>query len=130
MSDFCLRWGIIGAGNIANDFSIALKTLPSESHRLVAIGSRSLEKAEKFANLFNIPKFYGSYQDLLDDDEIDIVYVATVNHTHKPVVLQAVEAGKHVLCEKPLAVNVREAQEMIQYAREKQVFLMEVSLFD
>ena len=121
-----LRWGIIGAGNVAHDFATALRTLPNSEHKLTAIASRSLQRAQEFAALHNASKAYGSYKSMLEEGEVDIVYVATVNNTHSSVVTMALDHDKHVLCEKPLAVNTREAEDLIRFAKDKQLFLMEV----
>lgn len=123
-----LQWGIIGAGNVAHDFSVALRTLPSSEHKIAAIGARSYERAKEFAALHKIKRCYGSYQKLLEDTNIDIIYVATVNSKHKDVVLQALSHGKHVLCEKPMGVTKREVEEIIRYAKQKQLFVMEVCI--
>eukprot|EP00794_Sanderia_malayensis_P017527 gene17527-19277_t len=120
-----LNWGILGAGNVAHDFAIALRVLPRKEHQLVAIASRCEQKAKKFAALHKVPKSYGSYWQLVNDETINIVYVATLNHTHKHAVMMALDHGKHVLCEKPLAVNRTEAEDMMRFAKEKRLFLME-----
>ena len=126
MHDLQLRWGILGAGNIAHDFAISLRTVPATEHKLAAVASRSLVKAQEFASLLNLTHYYGSYADLLEDDEVNIVYIAVVNSAHKDLVLQALDHGKHVLCEKPMGVNAAEVEEMVQLARQRKLFLMEV----
>lgn len=118
-----INWGIIGTGNIARAFADALKVV--ENSELVAVGSRDLNKAECFAQDFGIKKSYGSYEELVRDKEIDIVYVATPHNLHCENTLLALENNKAVLCEKPLAVNLKEASLMINTAREKGLFLME-----
>lgn len=128
MYDLQLRWGILGAGNVAHDFATALRTLPATEHKLAAVASRSLKRAQVFASLHNFTRYYGSYAELLEDNEVDVVYVAAVNSTHKEIVLQALDHGKHVLCEKPMGVNAIEVEEMIRFARQRKLFLMEVSL--
>ena len=126
MYDLQLRWGILGAGNVAHDFATALRTLPATEHKLSAVASRSLIKAQEFASLHNFTRYYGSYTELLKDDEVDVVYVAAVNSAHKEIVLQALDHGKHVLCEKPMGVNATEVDEMVRFARQQKLFLMEV----
>jgi predicted dehydrogenase len=110
-----LRWGILGTSNFArNKILPALKDC--EYANVVAIASRSLEKAQAVATTFDIAKAYGSYEDVLADPEIDVIYNPLPNHLHVPWSIKALEAGKHVLCEKPLAVSVTEAQALLQVA--------------
>ena len=121
MSDF--KWGILGAGKIAHAFSSDLKNLPN--HRVGAVGSRTLENAQRFAAAFNCENAYGSYEELVNDSSIDAIYVATPHPMHKDNVILALNAGKPVLCEKPFAVNASEAKEMIDAAGKNNVALME-----
>ena len=116
------NWGIVGTGWIAKKMAEALPFVPQS--RLFAVASRSLETATEFANSYNC-KSYGSYDDLMNDPEIDIVYIATPHSSHCENTLLAISKGKHVLCEKPFAVNGREVRTMISAAQEKGVFLME-----
>jgi predicted dehydrogenase len=118
-----IRWGIISTGRIAHKFAQATKLLPDAA--LVAVGSRSQEAADAFGKEFGVPRCHGSYEDLVADPEIDAVYVATPHPFHLPNTVLALEAGKHVLCEKPLTVNAGEAAEVIRVARAKGLFLME-----
>ena len=118
-----IRWGIISTGRIAHKFAQATKLLPDAE--LVAVGSRSQEAAEVFGKEFGVPRCHGSYEDLVADPEVDAVYVATPHPFHLPNTVLALEAGKHVLCEKPLTVNAGEAAEVIRVARTKGLFLME-----
>ena len=97
-NELVLKWGIISAGAIAQDFATAMISLKSQYHVLQAVGARSAEDAEKFAKRFDIPSFYGSYDELIQDKEINVVYVASVNKTHRDIVVKALDAGKHVLC--------------------------------
>jgi dihydrodiol dehydrogenase / D-xylose 1-dehydrogenase (NADP) len=118
-----IQWGILGCGTIANEFAYDLAyTINSE---LVAAGSRSLEKARAFAKKYKAKRFYGSYQDLVKDNDVDVVYVATPHPFHNENTLQAVSAGKAVLCEKPAALNARQFLRMKNAAAKKGVFLME-----
>lgn len=123
MNDRIVKWGIIGTGNIANAFATALTVVENSS--LLAIASRSIQKAKIFANKYDIDRYYGSYLELLKDEEIDIVYIATPHNLHFENTIQALEHNKAVLCEKPLAVNHNEAKLMIDLAQEKRLFLME-----
>ena len=118
-----IRWGILGAGNIAHLFAEGLSILSDA--KLIAVGSRSREKATKFAGKFDIPKLHGSYVDLANDPDVDVIYVATPHPFHKEHSILCLEAGKAVLCEKPLAVNAQEVGEMIECARKSGKFLME-----
>jgi predicted dehydrogenase len=118
-----IRWGILGPGNIAHRFAEGLSVLADAE--LIAVGSRSSERADKFANEFSIPHRHGSYVDLANDPDVDAIYVATPHPFHKEYTILCLEAGKAVLCEKPLAVNAQQAREMVECARESRKFLME-----
>jgi dihydrodiol dehydrogenase / D-xylose 1-dehydrogenase (NADP) len=118
-----IKWGILGPGWISSKFAADLAY--AEGAELVAVGGRNLEKSESFAKRFNIPRAYGSVEELAQDSEIDIVYVGTLHPIHKENVLTLLRAGKAVICEKPFTMNAAEAKEIIDLAREKQVFLME-----
>jgi predicted dehydrogenase len=118
-----IRWGILGTGVVARDFAEGLQSLPDA--QLLAVGSRSQAKAEEFARLFSMPRAYKNYEDLVNDKDLDVIYIATPNHRHKDHCLLALEAGKSVLCEKPFALDAEEAREIIAVARRKQLFCME-----
>ena len=118
-----IRWGILGPGNIARKFAIGLSALPDAE--LTAVGSRSVEKAAEFARDFNIPNKHSSYVDLANDPDVDVVYVATPHPFHREHSILCLKAGKAVLCEKPLAINAQEGEEIIRCARETKKFLME-----
>ncbi|NP_001005600.2 trans-1,2-dihydrobenzene-1,2-diol dehydrogenase [Danio rerio] len=120
-----LRWGICSAGKISHDFTVALRTLPAEQHQVVAVAARELAHAQEFAQKHSIPRAYGSYEELAEDPEIDVVYVGTIHPHHLRVGLLFMNAKKNVLCEKPLAMNLKEVQQMISAARRSDVFLME-----
>jgi predicted dehydrogenase len=113
-----LRWGILGTAKIAR-----LKVVPaiqrSAHSEVVAVGSRSLEKARNFARELGIPKVYGSYAELLGDADIDVIYNPLPNDQHVPLTLDATRAGKHVLCEKPIALNAADAERLRQAPRDR-----------
>ncbi|KAM6452394.1 trans-1,2-dihydrobenzene-1,2-diol dehydrogenase-like [Liasis olivaceus] len=119
------RWGICAAGKIAHDFLVALKTLPPEDHKVVAIASRSLSRAQEYAKIHSIPKAYGSYAELAEDPDVDVVHIGVVNPYHLPSALLFIQAGKNVLCEKPMGMNLNEVKAMVKAAEEKNVFFME-----
>ena len=121
MSQF--KWGIIGTGGIAHAFAKDLTLL--EGHSVHAIGSRKQDSAQKFASEFNAPQAYGSYEELAHDQTIDAIYVATPHPSHMENVMQALNAKKPVLCEKPFSVNARQAREMVATAKTNNVALME-----
>ena len=118
-----VRWGIVGLGKISNDFTEDLMLV--DSAVLQAVASRSSAKAENFARRFNAHSSYGSYQELFEDPEVDILYIGTPHDSHANLTIAALSHGKHVLCEKPIAVNKLQVQQMIEAARENGVFLME-----
>ena len=100
-----IGWGILGAGRIAGKFATESKLVPGT--RLVAVGSRSAEKADEFARQNGVERAYGSYAELVADPDVDAIYVATLHPTHCEHTLLALDAGKAVLCEKPFAVTGR-----------------------
>ena len=118
-----LRWGIVGPGGIAR------AVVPDFEHvegcRVTAVGSRSLERAQTFAQEFGIERAHGSYRALIDDPDVDVLYIATPHPQHVAVAVAALEAGKAVLVEKSLTATVEGAQTLIQVAQEQQVFAME-----
>jgi predicted dehydrogenase len=118
-----VHWGILGAGYIAKKFAAALQELPEA--KLLAVGSRSPERAESFGHEFAVPHRYANYTELANDPQIDVVYVATRHPSHQNNVLLSLAAGKSVLCEKPFALNASQAKQVIDLARRKKLFLME-----
>lgn len=116
------NWGIMGAGIIARKMADALRT--NQRSRLLRVGSKSPQRAESFARELDVPR-HGSYNDLLQDPEIDVVYVATTHNFHYENAAAALNHGKHVLIEKPFTVNAAQADRLIALAAEKEVFLME-----
>ena len=121
--DSPVRWGIAATGGIATAMTTALGTLPDAE--VVAVGSRSADGAARFATTHGIPRHHDSYEALFADDGVDIVYIATPHNRHCDMTIDALRAGRHVLCEKPLAVNAAQGRRMIGAARESGRFLME-----
>ncbi|XP_028299058.1 dihydrodiol dehydrogenase, tandem duplicate 1 [Gouania willdenowi] len=119
------RWGLCGAGKISHDFSVAMKTLSPGDHQIRAIASRSLERAQDFAKKHGVPKAYGSYEELANDPDIDVVHLGVLHTEHWQVGLLLLEAGKNVLCEKPFAMNSRQVKDLVAAAKKNNVFLME-----
>jgi predicted dehydrogenase len=118
-----LRWGVIGTGGIAATFTADLSL--TDSGRVVAVGSRHQESANRFGDKFDIPRRHGSYEGLVSDPDVDVVYVATPHPMHHADTLLALEAGKPVLLEKAFTINAVEARELVDVARSKSLFLME-----
>lgn len=118
-----IRWGLIGLGWISRKFANGLAFVPDAE--IYAVASRSQEKANAFGAEYGATKCYGSYEALAEDPDVDVVYIGTPHPYHMPHTLLCLDAGKHVLCEKPFAVNAREAKVMIDRAREKNLFLMD-----
>jgi len=117
-----IRWGILGTGGISRVFAQALGQTPGA--RLVAVGSRSIEQAQAFGSEFGAAA-YGSYRALVEAPEVDIVYIGTPHTTHAEHALLALGAGKAVLCEKPFAMNLGQAAQVVGLARSRKLFLME-----
>lgn len=103
-----IRWGILSTAKIGKE-KVVPALISSANGEIIAIASRNLEKAHAFAEEFKIPKAYGSYEELLGDNEIDAIYNPLPNHLHLPFTIAAIKAGKHVLCEKPIGLNQEEA---------------------
>jgi predicted dehydrogenase len=119
-----LRWAILGTGKIANRFATALKNIPEHAD-LAAIASRRIESAERFGKTYGIKKRYEGYERVVEDPDIDIVYVGTPGVFHHRDISLCLKGGKHVLCEKALTINAAEAEEVIAIARRRGLFLME-----
>ena len=117
-----VRWGILATGLIARLFT---SDLVLRGHKVAAVGSRSRQTAERFAAKFGISKAHGSYEALVADPEVDIVYVATPHPLHAPNAIAALEAGKHVLVEKPFTMNAAEAQKVMDLAERKGLLALE-----
>lgn len=123
MSHKKINWGVIGAGRIAGKFADSLVVLPEA--KLLAVASRSIDKANEFADAYGVPHRYGSYEELVQDPEVDVVYIATPHVGHYAHTLLCLNHRKAVLCEKPFAMNRHQVLEMLKVAKEKEVFLME-----
>lgn len=117
------KFGILGPGKIANRFADAFQYVPQA--KVHAIASRSNQKAKKFASRHRVEKYYASYDDLVKDPAVDIIYIATPHPFHHEQTLLCMRNGKAVLCEKPLAINARQVKEMIDTASKSKTFLME-----
>lgn len=115
-------WGILGTGSIAKLFSRAIKS--TDCAYIAAVGSRTAESAEKFAEEFGVPA-YGSYEQMVNRGDVDVVYIATPNTYHYEHSMLALKAGKGVMCEKPLTINAKEAGTLILYAKEHGLFFCE-----
>jgi xylose dehydrogenase (NAD/NADP) len=123
-----VRWGILGCARIARSGLIP-GILGSQTGSLAALASRDTARARAWAQEFGVPRAYGSYQQLLDDPAIDAVYIPLPNELHKPWVIAAANAGKQVLCEKPLALDASEARAMVDHCRNRGVILMEAFMW-
>ena len=117
-----LKWGILGPGSIARDFAQALNRVNGEVY---AVASRNKERAEKFARENNVKKAYGSYDEIIKDKDIDVVYIATPHSNHYEYIIKSLNNNKHVLCEKAITVNERELEEALKIARENNLVLEE-----
>lgn len=118
-----IRFGILATGDIAAKLTETIKTV--ENAEVLAVGSRSLEKAQAFALAHGIPRFYGTYEELCADPDVDVIYVATPHSHHYENMLLALEHDKNILCEKSFTVNAAQAREVARRAREKHLFVME-----
>lgn len=127
MSD-TLRWGIVGAAGIAQK-AVMPAIQASRTSVIQAVASRGIDKAREAADKFGVAQAYGSYEELLSDPNIDAVYIPLPNHLHREWTIRFAEAGKHVLCEKPLALNAAEAQEMVDACAKAGVVLAEAFMY-
>ncbi|MFH5836336.1 Gfo/Idh/MocA family protein [Proteiniclasticum sp. C24MP] len=124
-----IKYGIMGTARIIDRFVGAVRA--SEMGEVRALASRSLEKARERADGLGINTAYGSYEELVKDPDIDVIYVPTINHAHKENAMLALENGKHVLVEKPMTLSEKDTRELFDFARKKNLFIMEAqkSLF-
>jgi len=118
-----VRLGIVGTGRMAQEFASSLPHAPNIE--LVAVASRRQESADQFAKRFAIPKAHAGLDALLADEDVELIYIASPHAMHCAETLRSLEAGKHVLCEKPFAINAQQATQMVSLARAKNLFLME-----
>ncbi len=118
-----INWGIIGFGAIA-DKCTAQAMIDASGSNLVSLMRRNMDKAREYAEKYEVPKYFGTIDEVLNDDEVDAVYIATPIGPHHDQTIWAAEAGKHVLVEKPMAVSVKECQEMIDACEARNVKLM------
>ena len=123
MDEKKFTWGIIGPGRIAHNFAKAINVI--DNAELNAVASRNEEKGKVFANQYYVKKIYNSYEDLVNDSEIDAIYISTPHRFHFENTILALKAGKPVLCEKPFTVNSQEAKTLIHTARKNKLFVME-----
>jgi len=117
-----LNWAILGPGAIAKEFAQALN---NKGIKIYTVGSRTLEKAEKFAKEHNVEKAYGNYSEMLKDKKIDVVYISTPHNNHYQYIMESLENNKHVLCEKAITVNSKELSDIIKLAQEKNLVVLE-----
>ena len=120
---FPLRWGIIGAGWISAQWVMCLRACTGAS--ITAIAARSIDRAREFAATYRIPSAYGSYAELVASPDVDVVYIGTINRLHREHSILAIEAGKHVLCEKPLAETAADGRAMYAAAEQHDVMLQD-----
>ena len=118
-----IRWGIVGPGHIAHSFAKDLLLVPEG--QLVAVASRNLERAKEFGKQYGARFFYGSYREMFESGEVDVVYIATPHNSHAGHSIAAMDHGIPVLCEKPMGVNIAEVESMIEASERNNVFLME-----
>ena len=119
-----IKWGVIGTAGIARSCTIP-GMQQADNCELYAIAGRNIDKAEQFKEAFGFEKAYGSYKELLDDPEVEAVYIALPNTLHYEWAVKAMQSGKHVLCEKPLAPSEQQVKELFDTAKENHVYLME-----
>lgn len=118
-----VRWGIVGTGAIAHGVAGDFQFVPGAE--LAAVASRTPEKAQAFASRHGVPRAFGSYQEMLESDEVDVVYIATPHPHHRDVALKAIDNGKAILVEKAFTATLSGARQVVEAAREKGVFAME-----
>lgn len=123
MSDQELKWGILGPGRIARKFASDLVNV--NGHKIIAAASRNKERSDQFARDFGVLRSYDRYESLLEDQNVDIVYIATPHTFHAEWAVKALDAGKHVLCEKPIGINEGEVHKIVEASKGNDRFLME-----
>ena len=120
-----MKVGIAGAGMIVNDLFRFIHEVENIELEAIASTPRSLDKVKKMAEEQGIKKYYSCYDELLEDDEVEVMYIASPNHLHYEMCKKALEKGKHVICEKPFTSHVAELKELAKLAKEKQLILLE-----
>ncbi|XP_050599660.1 trans-1,2-dihydrobenzene-1,2-diol dehydrogenase-like isoform X4 [Bombus affinis] len=120
-----IHWGITGAGKISHDFVTCLRTLPESEHVVLAVAARELSRAQNFSSLHKTKKAFDNYIELAEDKNIDVVYIGTLHPQHFDIAKLMLNHGKHVLCEKPLTMNLKQTTELINLAKQKKLFVME-----
>src|SRR6266536_3292360 len=118
-----VRWGILGAGGIAHTVGPDIVATPGND--VVAVGARDLDRAAALASQLGAPRAYGSYDELVADPDVDVVYIATTHGQHHEHARLALRAGKPILVEKAFALNARQAREVVAEARQRRLFCME-----
>jgi predicted dehydrogenase len=118
-----INWGILGTGMIAGRFAEGLSD--AQGAQLLAVGSRAENSAQAFSTLYDVPRSYGAYEGLVQDPDVDVVYISSPHAFHYEHTLLALRAGKAVLCEKPITVNAAQASELVCESRERGLFMME-----
>lgn len=117
-----IKWAILGPGTIAADFA---KALTDVNGSVYAVGSRNVEKAKEFAGKYNVEKAYGDYDEMLNDDEIDVVYISTPHCNHHEYILKSLNNNKNVFCEKAITVNGNQLKEIVDLANKKNLIVAE-----
>lgn len=120
-----IKWGIIGCGGIANKFAEDILNVKDEDAKIVAVSSKSEKRARDFAAKHDIKLFYDSYEKMLQNEDVDAVYVATTHNFHYENTMLCLKFNKHVLCEKSFAINAKQAKEVFDFAKSKNLFVME-----
>ena len=120
-----MKWGILATGKKTKKFASTINQMSNENEQLAAVGSRHIDSAKAFAREHDIPRYYDSYEALVNDPDVEAVYVATPNSLHYENCRLCLEHGKHVLCEKPFTINEKQAQELYRLAKDKHLFIME-----
>jgi Predicted dehydrogenases and related proteins len=117
-----IKWAILGPGTIALDFA---KAIVEVNGSIYAVGSRTLEKSNKFASMYKVEKTYGNYDEMLDDDKIDVVYISTPHSNHYEYIMKSLNHNKHVFCEKAITVNGKQLREIVNLAESKGLIVAE-----
>lgn len=124
-TDKTLKWGFACAGRISSDYIKAIQTIEEGLHQIVAVADPYANFAEDLAKNLNIPKAYKSFTELANDPNVEIVHVGSLNRQHYEIAKMMLEAGKHVLVQKPMCINEKQARKIVNLAKEKKLFLTE-----